>query len=519
MAALPKRSLAVNVGLAVALVVVAFVGWKATGKAKAAPAAVRTTTVLRGAVQATVTATGNVQAPMNLNVNFGTGGTLVAVYVKQGDQVQAGQPLAKVDSADAQSSLTTAQANLTTAQDKLRETEQGLTPAQQAQNSDSLAQSQLQLQGAQQSLANAQNNAAVDQQGLQRALDQANNQLNADVAACATPTTSSGTGTGGGQSCSDKLAADQNTVNSAQQAFTAGVNKDQQAIQSAQQAVATAQLGLQSTQDANAAKAQVLPSAVAAAQAGVTQAQNAVTSAQKAVDATTLTAPAAGTVASINGVVGQTVSGGASNSSSSSSSGSTGGAATGASSSSSTGSGFITLTDLSGFQVKASFAEADAVKVQVGQPATVSLDAVPSEEIAGRVVQMDTSSTVSSNVVTYGVVIDLNDPPAGTKPGMTANVTVITASRADVLRLPSADVRRGAGNNATVVVMEAGKQVTKAVTVGLKGDDATEILSGVNQGDTVVEPALSLSTTATTTAGGGPRLGGGGLGGGGRFGG
>ncbi len=531
MATSPKGPLLVNGALAAVLIVVAAIGWRATTAGSTVKAAPRTTTVQRGAVQSTVTASGNVLASSTLNLAFKNGGTLTAMYVKQGDQVQTGQPLAKIDDTDAKAALATAQANLASAQDKLAETTAGLTPAQVAQNRVAEAAAQQQVDTAAQNLDNARRNAAVNVSGYQNALNRAQDQLNRDTGACATPT-SAASGGAPAQSCSDKLATDQTSLADAAQSDTAGVNKDQEAIASAQAGLASAQTSQRSTLAADVVKAEVMPSAVASAQAGLQQAQTAVDSDQRAVDQTTLVAPVAGTVSSVNASVGQTVGGGGAGSSSSTSTGtgstgstgspSTAGASTttspnaGSSSSSASGSSsaFLTLTDLSTFQVKAGFAEADAVKLGVGQPATVSLDALPTQQIAGRVVEVDTTSTVSSNVVTYDALIELVEPPGGTKPGMTANVSVITGLRPNVLRLPTADIRTTAGAS-TVTVMNGTQQVTRPVTIGLKGDDATEIVSGVNQGDTVVAPTIPVSGTTGGGTGGGAGAGAGRFGGGG----
>src|SRR5439155_18749059 len=106
---------------------------------------------------------------------------------------------------------------------------------------------------------------------------------------------------------------------------------------------------------------------------------------------TTLRAPIAGTVAAVSGIAGQEIgSSGASSSSSSS-----------ASSSSSSSSGFVTLTDLSSMQVVAGFSETDAAKLHAGEAATVTVDALPGEELAAHMIAIDTSSTVTSSGVRY----------------------------------------------------------------------------------------------------------------------
>jgi macrolide-specific efflux system membrane fusion protein len=103
---------------------------------------------------------------------------------------------------------------------------------------------------------------------------------------------------------------------------------------------------------------------------------------------------------------------------------------------------------------------------------------------------------------------------------MTADVSVVTASKSGVLEVPSAAVTT-AGATSTVTILAAGKETVQPVVVGLVGSSTTQILSGVSAGEVVVEPTVSVATaTPATTAGAGGLLGGGaGAGGGGRVGG
>ena len=98
----------------------------------------------------------------------------------------------------------------------------------------------------------------------------------------------------------------------------------------------------------------------------------------------------------------------------SSSTGSTG--STGSSSSSSS-SGFITISEISGLEVTAGFSESDVADVKVGQTAAVTFSALTDTTVAGKVTAIDSTSTVTSNVVTYNVTIALDNPPATVKSG------------------------------------------------------------------------------------------------------
>jgi multidrug efflux pump subunit AcrA (membrane-fusion protein) len=204
----------------------------------------------------------------------------------------------------------------------------------------------------------------------------------------------------------------------------------------------------------------------------------------------------------VNGVVGESVSGGGisvnSMSTSSSSSSSAVGGSTGSGS-----SGFVTLVGLQGLEVTASFSESDAAKIRLGKPATVTVSALPNEELAAHVIAVDTVGTTSSGVVQYTVTLALDNATAGVKPGMSANVTVTTAERRNVVNVPNAAVT-GSGSSATVQVVDSkGTQRSVSVVAGLKGDSTTEVVSGLSAGQRVVVSS-GASTTGSSGAGANP---------------
>ena len=266
----------------------------------------------------------------------------------------------------------------------------------------------------------------------------------------------------------------------------------------------SARLSLENTKVGNAIKTQTAPTALAQARASVQQAEASYKNAQDSVAATILRAPISGTIATVNGLVGTAVSSG-------------GGSGSGAASS----TAFMTLVDLSRPLVQAGFGESDAAKIKLGQPATLSVSALPNVQLAAHVVALDTVSTVVSNVVTYYATLQLDRSDTGVKPGMTVTATVIIGKADGVLHVPNASVR-GANGSGTVTVVDAkGVQSRVTVTTGLQGDDQTVILSGLKEGDQVVTSTgstlsgLATGATATTGFGGGRGFGGGGLGGGG----
>jgi hypothetical protein len=164
--------------------------------------------------------------------------------------------------------------------------------------------------------------------------------------------------------------------------------------------------------------------------------------------------------------------------------------------------------------------ESDISSVKVGQPATVSLDALTGVQLAAHVSSISTLATTSSSVVSYDAALALDQSDARVKPGMSASATVIT-KQAQGVTLPNAAIA-GTGSLSTVNVLKHGKAVATPVVVGLKGDSRTQIVSGLSAGQQVVVtttlPSLSSSSSSGTGLGGSSGTLGGARGVGGAFG-
>ena len=271
-------------------------------------------------------------------------------------------------------------------------------------------------------------------------------------------------------------------------------------------------------------------------------AQSNLNNAENSLAETKLYAPAGGTIVSLESTSpGDSVSAGNSTSASSTgstgSSGSSGSSSTGSSgsssagslgssssSSSSTSSGFAEIVDTSSLTMTVAFSESDITKVKVGQPATVSLDALSGVQLAAHVSSISTLGTTSNGVVSYDATLTLDQTDSSIRPGMSASASVVT-QQAEGVNLPNSAVT-GAGSLTTVKQLKNGKTVSTQVAVGLRGDSRTQIVSGLSAGDQVVVtttlPSLGTSTSSTGSSGLGGgglsgRFGGGGLGGGGGF--
>lgn len=203
----------------------------------------------------------------------------------------------------------------------------------------------------------------------------------------------------------------------------------------------------------------------------------------------TITAPMSGVVSNLSITSGLTISG----SNTTSSTGSTIGSNTGSSQT----IGTITLEDGTP-QVSVNLTEIDVVKVKPGQKVTLTLDSHPDKTFTGKVSAVNTNGSVSSGVTTYPATITFDTAVDTIYPNMAVNATIITDIKNNVILVPSGAVQTSNGTS-TVRVMKAGQPTSVQVEVGGSNDTQTEILSGVNVGDTVVTGQTSGATTPGST--------------------
>ncbi len=166
---------------------------------------------------------------------------------------------------------------------------------------------------------------------------------------------------------------------------------------------------------------------------------------------------------------------------------------------------FKIAQDLSKMQINSSFAEADVGNIQVGQPVRFSVDAFPNRTFRAVVKQRRINPTTVQNVVTYDVVVAVDNPEQILMPGMTAYVNITVAQRKNVLLVPNAALRfkpadaagknekasrkeeRRKGAGATVYVLENDKLKPVAITTGITDNKFIEVTSGsLKAGDAVV---------------------------------
>jgi len=607
--------MSISRGLAAAALASLFVA--ACGGATPAPE-VRTAQVARGAVTQTVAVPGSVSSAGIVKLNPVTNGKVAQILVSVGQQVTAGQPLAKLDTTDLQAAVTTAQNNLAAAQTNYDKALSGVTDAQntlastQQSTANSVANAQAalsklkssyaaaktnfsslygslindlatyvsQISVAQQQVQKTQNDLASanqisDNKSAQTAMNQASaalgnaqsyvqsvfasaegdyiqaaNQVlnaasafdaaiaaNADTSAASQQmataqvayTTAASRLTNGidapngqiGTALASSISAQNslNTVNAKpdstldaaradvaallvtltgeQQAATNDKNKITQAgtsvstindaisgsYVSAISNVTSAQIqAAQSIQNAQTSLNNQ-PAAVQSAQNSLENAQTSFATAQTNFDSATIKASVTGVVSAINAQVGENVT-------------------------STATAGFIVLANTGSLVLHGTIGEADVVKLKLTQVATITVDAVGTAKMTGRVTSLDPVATIASGVPVYGIDVTIDVPNAAVRPGMSGTANVIIASSPNTLVVPNLAVKTASGRR-YLTVMKNGAAVDTDATFGISNDTVTEVLTGVQEGDVVVLPQ------PRATASGGANRGFGGGGGGG----
>jgi HlyD family secretion protein len=183
---------------------------------------------------------------------------------------------------------------------------------------------------------------------------------------------------------------------------------------------------------------------------------------------------------------------------------------------------FTIAQDLTKMQINTNVAESDIGMVRVGQDVEFTVDAYPDTTFKGKVWQIRQAPITVQNVVTYDVVIQVDNRDLRLMPGMTANVTIIIVTKRDVLRITNAVLRfrmadkaAGSGGNAahgagagikgpSVWVLENGKPRRVAISPGISDGSYTEIASGdLKEGQNVVIESLKGNKSKSQS---GPRM-------------
>lgn len=182
---------------------------------------------------------------------------------------------------------------------------------------------------------------------------------------------------------------------------------------------------------------------------------------------------------------------------------------------------FSIAQDLKKMRVIADVDEADIGTVKVGQNVKFTVDAFPEDEFIGKVTMVRLEAQITSNVVTYEVVIDAPNPDEKLLPGLTASVSIYTQERHHILVVPSKALRvqptsemlqsingdttstvvqKGPGEKRSVWIKKSNGRIEKRVLeIGMSDGIVTEVIGGLARGEQVVTALSSVNTSMEDT--------------------
>lgn len=430
--------------------------------------------VENGSITLKVTASGTVRPGSTYQVAPKVSGTITEVLVKQGDIVQKGQLLVRLDDTDALERLQEARDNLAVAEAKLAEAQiqAKLAPAQ---NRVQVEQAKTNLLNAEAKLAQLKAGATL--QDIEQARAQVNQaRLTADSAKKEYERNTSLFEKGA--VTRQQLENAENKHLTAVESLKAAEQKldlllagpDPQELAAAEAAVTQARTNLRiAEENAESSNAQ---QQVLTARAQVAQARNAVKAAERNLGLTRVVSPIDGTVTEVAAQPGELAG---------------------------QSSVLVVVADLKHLEVAANVDETDVHSVKAGQPVDVKVESVPGKVFRGSVEGVAEQGKVISSVVYFEVTIQVTDDSGTLKAGMTADVDIILARRANVLTIPNAALEDRRGRLMARTLDENGEPFFKRVELGITDGTITEVTSGLEAGEMV---AVRRSSGASTGTGG-----------------
>jgi len=409
-------------------------------------AQLQTYVVSRGHAARTIPAYGTLQAEEIIDLSFQVSGQVVEVLVEDGDQVRAGDALIRLDSRAQYASYAQANLNYELA---VRQLEDLQTP-----DDDAIRQAQANLQAAQNAytdVSHAVSDADIAAAELRSQQAQAALTAAEEARRYADP----------GRQSDEAIALLDAQIGEA--SFNAEIARRQlEELRTANQG----ELGAAGARIAQARteleRAQADPSdyELEQAQNTIEQAQIALDQARLSYERTMLTAPVDGIVANRGVGVGQRISAGAT---------------------------VLQLVDVTPISFKGEVDENDIQQVQIGLPAQIELDALPGQRFAGAVSWLAPLGRDEAGIVVYDVEIQLNTTDARVHPGMSADADIITNEVGDTLLVPPQFVQTDPASGRTFVdvLLADGKLQEREVTLGIRGDNSVEIVSGLREGEVI----------------------------------
>ncbi|MBI5747587.1 MAG: efflux RND transporter periplasmic adaptor subunit [Nitrospinae bacterium] len=383
----------------------------------------KTEKVTRGDIEATVTATGTVNAVTTVLVGTQVSGTIKNIYVDFNSPVKKGQVIAEIDPAQFTTKVRQAEANLESAKASVE-------------------------------------NARANIENLKARLNASKSDIDKGRVAVADVRINLDRI----KRLREEGLASQKDMDSSQYSYDSQV----------------AQLkSLEAMHDSNIAQLNAAEAQYKASLAQVKQNEASLDTARLDFEHTRILAPVNGTVVSRNVDVGQTVA-----------------------ASFQTPTLFNIAQDLTKMQIDSNISEADIGNIRVGQPVEFTVDAYPDTIFKGSVSEIRNTPITIQNVVTYDVVVKVDNSELRLKPGMTANVSIRVLNRKDVLKIPNAALRfkppemqdkvTAREKSSGVWVIEDKKPKRIKAATGISDGNYTELISGdIKEGQELIVESLT----------------------------
>ena len=155
------------------------------------------------------------------------------------------------------------------------------------------------------------------------------------------------------------------------------------------------------------------------------------------------------------------------------------------------------IDNLSQMVIKVQITEIDVNNIKIGQSATITFDAIPNKTYHGKVLQADLAGTAGQNSVNFTITVELTDSDALVKPGMAANVSIVTNRVENALLVPSTAIFTDSSGQTYVYLIQNGTPVAVNVTVGAVSDSSSQITGdALKEGDVIVLSFASSSSSS-----------------------
>jgi HlyD family secretion protein len=421
--------------------------------------AVRSAVVERGDMVVAVTASGRIEPEARVGLTFETPGRVAEILVEEGDRVEEGDILARLDTDQLAVQVEQAQAALTSAEAQLAQLQAGPRAKEIEQAEANLRSASAQLSAAaanRDQVASGPTRAEIA--SARARVAQANTAV--EIAQDAYDRIED-EGTEKEQANYDLFTAKEELAAAEAQLEDLLAGPDQNELRAAEANVAAAA----AQRDASQARLDQLLAGsteedIAEADAQVEQAQVALELSELALRNGSLRAPFSGTVTEINLTVGELPP---------------------------TRQPPMTLVDDSALHMTISVDELDISRLEEGQTAEVSAEALPEVTVDGTIRSIAPIAAIESGVVTYDVWIDLASTDVPLRTDMTANATVVVEQLTDVLRIPTWVVRVDRETGQPFVERRVEDEIERVdVELGARYEGVVQVLSGLSEGDEVV---------------------------------